>query len=108
MSVDPRLRRSGHARRMLAAAEALCAARGCTHLTLHCRLGDDAAEQLYLSAGFAVVDADSWLVKLRGITPRALMCKQLPLGGQGGRRGAAAAVGSIGGASVAAVATPPR
>lgn len=77
MSVDPAFRRQGHARRMLAACEALAAARGAAELHLHARLGDQPALGLYESAGYEVVDSDSWLVKLRGQTPRALMRKGL-------------------------------
>ncbi len=77
MAVDVRLRRQGHARRMLATAEALSAARGFAAIYLHARLTDEAAQELYLSSGYEVVDQDSFLVKLRGITPRALMRKLL-------------------------------
>lgn len=78
MAVDVKLRRQGHARRMLAAAEALVAARGFSSVWLHARLGDGPAQQLYLSAGYRVVDRDNALLaKVRGITPRALMVKDL-------------------------------
>ncbi len=78
MAVDAKLRRQGHARLMLAAAEALVAARGFSSIWLHARLADAAAQQLYLSSGYAVMEQDNALLtKLRGITPRALMRKQL-------------------------------
>ena len=78
MAVDGKLRRQGHARLMLAAAEALVAARGFTSIWLHARLADAAAQQLYLSSGYGVVEQDNALLaKMRGITPRALMRKQL-------------------------------
>lgn len=78
MAVDAKLRRQGHARLMLAAAEALAAARGFSTIWLHARLADAAAQQLYLSSGYAVVEQDNALLaKVRGITPRALMRKQL-------------------------------
>ncbi|KAL4425929.1 hypothetical protein ABPG75_009945 [Micractinium tetrahymenae] len=78
MAVDGKLRRRGLARRMLAAAEALVASRGRRAIYLHARLADAPAQQLYLSSGFEVVDRDNALLaKVRGITPRALMRKQL-------------------------------
>lgn len=78
MAVDAKLRRQGHARLMLAAAEELVAARGFTSIWLHARLADAAAQQLYLSSGYGVVEQDNALLaKVRGITPRALMRKQL-------------------------------
>ncbi|PRW58832.1 Acyl- N-acyltransferase [Chlorella sorokiniana] len=78
MAVDAKLRRQGHARLMLAAAEALVAARGFTAIWLHARLADAAAQQLYLSSGYVVEQQDNALLaKVRGITPRALMRKQL-------------------------------
>lgn len=78
MASDLKLRRRGHARLMLAAAEALVAARGYDALWLHVRLADAAAQALYASSGYSVVERDnSLLAKVRGITPRALMRKQL-------------------------------
>ena len=78
MAVDVKLRRMGHARLMLAAAEALAAARGFPYIWLHVRLGDDVARVLYASSGYTVVEQDApLLARLRGITPRALMRKQL-------------------------------
>jgi GNAT superfamily N-acetyltransferase len=77
VAVDVSFRRQGHAARMLAACEALCAALGFARLYLHVRLGDGPARALYDAAGFAEVDADSWLVKVRGIVPRALMVKEV-------------------------------
>lgn len=68
-------RRQGIARLLLAACEELCAARGFRHIYLHARLGDEPALALYSSSGYTEVAADSWLVKLRSITPRSLMCK---------------------------------
>jgi ribosomal protein S18 acetylase RimI-like enzyme len=77
IAVDPSQRRRGHARRMLAAAEALAAARGCPELCLHVRLGDEAPRMLYDSCAYQATQQDSPLARLRGITPRALMHKQL-------------------------------
>lgn len=77
MAVDVTLRRFGHARQMLAAAEALTRAAGHSCVWLHARLGDDAAQQLYLSSGYREVERDSFLAKLQGITPRSLMTKEL-------------------------------
>ena len=75
IAVDPKFRRQGMARKMLAACEALAAARGFGKFYLHVRLGDDAARALYVSSGYREVDTDSWLLKLRGITPKALLVK---------------------------------
>lgn len=77
IAVDPSHRRRGYARRMLAAAEALALARGCAELCLHVRLGDEAARRLYDSCAYRATQQDSPLARLRGITPRALMQKQL-------------------------------
>ncbi|GAB4824066.1 hypothetical protein N2152v2_011112 [Parachlorella kessleri] len=79
MAVDPAFRRQGIARLLLQASEELCAARGFREIYLHARLGDDPAVQLYESAGYALVDKDSFLVKLRGIQPRSLMSKEVAL-----------------------------
>jgi ribosomal protein S18 acetylase RimI-like enzyme len=76
IAVDPSFRRKGIARAMLHACEQVAVARGFQRLYLHVRLGDDAARALYETSGYAEVLADSWLVKLRGITPTALLCKQ--------------------------------
>ncbi|EFN57398.1 hypothetical protein CHLNCDRAFT_142821 [Chlorella variabilis] len=78
MAVDMSQRRQGHARRMLAAAEALVAACGFPSVYLHVRLSDEPAQQLYRTSGFVAVERDNVvLAKVRGITPRALLCKQL-------------------------------
>ncbi|KAI3438506.1 hypothetical protein D9Q98_000934 [Chlorella vulgaris] len=78
IAVDVTQRRLGYGRHMLAAAEALAAARGFRHLYLHVRLADQVARQLYDSAAYEVVGEDVVLLaKLRGITPRALMRKEL-------------------------------
>lgn len=78
MAVDPKLRRRGLARLMLRAAEALAAAAGHPALYLHARLGDDPALRLYLSSGYQEAERDqALLARLRGITPRALLVKQL-------------------------------
>ena len=77
MAVEPRFRRRGYARRMLAACEALAVARHFEEVYLHARLGDDPALQLYETNGYRTVDEDSWLVKLRGVTPRALLAKRV-------------------------------
>lgn len=75
IAVDPKFRRRGLARRMLAACEAMAADRGFGRFYLHVRLGDDAARALYETSGYREVDTDTWLLKLRGITPKALLVK---------------------------------
>ncbi len=65
------------ARLLLHACEELCAARGFRRIYLHARLADEPAAQLYESSGYVTEDKDSFLVKLRGITPRALMYKEV-------------------------------
>lgn len=77
MAVCPSFRRQGLARKLLSICEELCAARGLRRLYLHARLGDEPALQLYKSAAYQTKAQDSFLVKLRGITPRALMFKEL-------------------------------
>lgn len=67
----------GLARKLLSICEELCAARGLRRLYLHARLGDEPALQLYKSGAYQTEAQDSFLVKLRGITPRALMFKEL-------------------------------
>ena len=76
IAVDPKFRRRGIARSMLGACEALAASRGFHRFYLHVRLGDEAARALYETSGYTEVDADSWLVKLRGLTPASLMVKE--------------------------------
>ena len=67
----------GLARRMLGACEALAARRCVPSLYLHARLGDEPALALYQTSGYVPVDQDSWLIRLQGRTPRALMRKEL-------------------------------
>lgn len=76
IAVDPKFRRRGIARQMLAACESLAASRGFQRFYLHVRLGDEAAQTLYETSGYRNVASDSWLVKLRGLTPSSLMVKQ--------------------------------
>ena len=44
---------------------------------LHVRIGDEPARRLYEFAGYNVVKKDGIMVKLRGISPRALLEKRL-------------------------------
>lgn len=44
-------------------------------IQLHVRLGDEAATELYSRFGYETIQKDSFMVKLRGITPRALLRK---------------------------------
>lgn len=75
IAVDPKFRRQGIARKMLAACEALAAAQGYKRFYLHVRLGDTAARSLYETSGYVVVQEESILVKLTGRTPICLMVK---------------------------------
>ena len=75
IGVDPSFRRHGVARKMLECCEKLAQDQSCSSIYLHVRLGDIGPLNLYTSAGYSVVYEDSWLLKLRGRTPTALMCK---------------------------------
>ena len=74
---DPLFRRLGIARYMLKTVEEISTAHGFHTIYLHVRLGDETARKLYDSCGYVEVSADSWLVKLQGRTPNALLCKKL-------------------------------
>lgn len=76
IAVDPKFRRRGIARKMLAACEALAAKQGYKRFYLHVRLGDTAARSLYETSGYVVVEEESFLVKLTGRTPVCLMVKE--------------------------------
>lgn len=69
IAVDPKFRRQGIARQMLASCETLAAQRGYKRFYLHVRLGDVSARSLYETSGYVVVDEESFLVKLTGRTP---------------------------------------
>jgi len=75
IAIDPRFRRQGIARKMLAACEMLAKRCAFQRIYLHVRLGDEPARTLYDTSGYKEVDADSWLVKLKGRTPTALLVK---------------------------------
>lgn len=62
---------------MLSSCEILARMLGFEFIYLHARLADEPAMLLYTSSGYENVDEDSWLVKLRNITPRRLMRKRL-------------------------------
>jgi ribosomal protein S18 acetylase RimI-like enzyme len=81
IAVDPAFRRKGLARHMLGVAEDLARANGFQALYLHVRLGDDAARLLYDSFGYQEVASDSWLIKMRGRTPNALLVKHIATSG---------------------------
>jgi len=76
IAVDPKFRRQGIARQMLAACEALAAEQGYKRFYLHVRLGDVSARSLYETSGYVVVEEESFLVKLTGRTPVCLMVKE--------------------------------
>ncbi len=71
-------RRQGYAKILLKACEELARGEGSRHLSLHARLSDEPAQQLYIASfGYGAVARDSFLAKLRGVTPRALLRKRI-------------------------------
>ncbi|GLC46478.1 hypothetical protein PLESTM_001879800 [Pleodorina starrii] len=79
MAVDPRVRRRGVARVLLAACEDAARAAGRREVWLHVREADGAARALYDGAGYGTVTKDSWLDSMRhgGMRPRLLMRREL-------------------------------
>ncbi|KAG2441755.1 hypothetical protein HXX76_003368 [Chlamydomonas incerta] len=78
MAVDPKFRRQGIARALLAACEEAARGAGLREASLHVREADTAARALYDSAGYAVVAKDSWVDTMRhNIRPRLLMKRTL-------------------------------
>ena len=70
--------RQGIARRLLEVCnEYVKDVAGVSGIQLHVRNGDEPAERLYANCGYGVLEKDGFMVKLRGITPRALMEKRL-------------------------------
>jgi ribosomal protein S18 acetylase RimI-like enzyme len=81
MAVDPRVRRRGVARALLAACEHAARRAGLSETWLHVREADSAARALYDGAGYVAVVRDSWLDKLKHDirSPRILMRRELLL-----------------------------
>ena len=77
MAVRERHRRRGVARALLCAAEELTRRLHRHALYLHSHLEDESALAFYQKAGFEEVGRDRPLVRVVGLEPRALLCKQL-------------------------------
>ncbi|PNW71507.1 hypothetical protein CHLRE_16g657150v5 [Chlamydomonas reinhardtii] len=78
MAVDPKFRRQGIARALLAACEEVARGAGLREASLHVREADSAARALYDSSGYTVVVKDSWVDTMRhNIRPRLLMKRTL-------------------------------
>lgn len=75
-AVDASLQRKGVGRVLLEAAESACKAEGHEAVTLHVRLADGAALQLYEQMGYTEVERDGWSLTRR-YRPRALLIKRL-------------------------------
>ncbi|SFI24801.1 GNAT family N-acetyltransferase [Jannaschia pohangensis] len=58
--VDPRFRRQGHARRLIAAAEASARARGCSYMVIGAHVGNETAKSAYVAAGYAFNAPTFW------------------------------------------------
>jgi len=74
-AVDAALHRQGIARAILRVAHRVCQAAGHSGVTLHARLADEAALQLYKGEGYEEVGRDGWSL-LRRYRPRALLLKR--------------------------------
>ncbi|GIL50197.1 hypothetical protein Vafri_6324 [Volvox africanus] len=81
MAVDPRFRRRGVARALLAACEDVARGGGRSEVWLHVLEADEAARALYDGVGFVAATKDSWLDTLKrgGGQPRILMRRELQL-----------------------------
>ncbi|GIL87045.1 hypothetical protein Vretimale_14180 [Volvox reticuliferus] len=81
MAVDPRFRRRGVARALLAACEDVARSGARADVWLHVLEADEAARALYGGAGFVAAAKDSWLDTLKrgGGRPRILMRRELQL-----------------------------
>ncbi|KXZ52562.1 hypothetical protein GPECTOR_9g606 [Gonium pectorale] len=78
MAVDPKFRRQGVARALLAACEDAARGAGRREVWLHVREADAPARALYGSAGYVEAGKDSWLDTLKhSIRPRVLMRRTL-------------------------------
>lgn len=77
MAIDPKYRRKGLARKMLAVAERVCRERGRTELALHVTQANTPARTLYEAQGFSELARESPAAKFWGQEPRALMRKAL-------------------------------
>jgi len=92
MAVDPSARRSGAARAMLGAAEALAACWGLGVLALHVYADNAGALSLYGGQGWREVEREpAWVAWVPGKRPRVLMAKRVGVAARRAAAGAAAA-----------------
>ncbi|PNH12032.1 hypothetical protein TSOC_001094 [Tetrabaena socialis] len=78
MAVDPKFRRRGVARALLAACEEVARRAGSAEAWLHVREADAPARGLYDKEGYVVVSTDTWLDTMRyGMRARLLMRRAL-------------------------------
>lgn len=80
MSVDKPLRRRGIGWHLLKASEELISQMNSTReVYLHCRMIDAAPFNMYMKAGYKVVNTDSIFILLMLQRRKHLMCKKLPV-----------------------------
>ncbi|KAB2084581.1 hypothetical protein ES319_A05G343400v1 [Gossypium barbadense] len=80
MTVTKQLRRRGIGWHLLKASEELLSQMASTNeVFLHCRMIDEAAFNMYIKAGYSVVQTDSVLILLTLQRRKHLMCKKLPV-----------------------------
>lgn len=80
MSVDKPLRRRGIGWHLLKASEELISQMNSTReVYLHCRMIDAAPFNMYIKAGYKVVNTDSIFILLMLQRRKHLMCKKLPV-----------------------------
>ncbi|KAG8492901.1 hypothetical protein CXB51_010122 [Gossypium anomalum] len=80
MTVTKQLRRRGIGWHLLKASEELLSQMASTkEVYLHCRMIDEAPFNMYIKAGYSVVQTDSVLILLTLQRRKHLMCKKLPV-----------------------------